>query len=110
MSMEKRGEEGKLGEGKQRDGGRHGKDGEGGHKLGVGEMIGGTWRCGGEDVGGKQGTDRSAYGEDGDGGWGLGVENIRMHMMRMQEGKHEGVIGKENIWMKEGNIGILVVR
>jgi len=58
----------------------------------------------------EKGTDRSAYGEDGDGGWGLGVENIRMHMMRMQEGKHEGVIGKENIWMKEGNIGILVVR
>ncbi len=49
-------------------------------------------------------------GEDGDRGWGLGVENIRIHMMRMQKGKHKGVIGKENIWMKEGNIGILVVR
>jgi len=33
-------------------------------------MVGGTQRCGGEDVGGKQGTDGSAYGEDGDGVWG----------------------------------------
>ncbi len=70
--MEKGGGEGELGEGKQRDGGRHGKDGEGGHEHGVGKMVGGTWGCDGEDVGGKQGTDGSAYGEDGDGGWGLG--------------------------------------
>jgi len=35
--MEKRGKEGELGEGKQRDGGRHGKDEEGGHEHGWGK-------------------------------------------------------------------------
>ncbi len=44
--MKKGGGEGELGEGKQ----RHGKDGEGGHEDGMGEMVGGTWGCGGEDV------------------------------------------------------------
>ncbi len=67
--MEKGGGEIELGEGKQRDRGRHGKDGKGGHEDGVGKMVGGTWGCGGEDVGGKQGTDGSAYGEDVVEGW-----------------------------------------
>ncbi len=34
---------------------------------------------------------------------------MRVHMMRMQKGKHKGVIGKENIRIKKGNIGILKV-
>ncbi len=34
---------------------------------------------------------------------------MRVHMMRMQKGKHEDVTGKENMRMKEGNIGILKV-
>ncbi len=37
------------------------------------------------------------------------MKNIMVHMMRMQNGKHEGVIQKENIRMKKGNIGILKV-
>ncbi len=50
-------------------------------------------------MGGKQGTNGSAYGKDRDGHWGLGVENMRVHMIRMQKGKHEGVTGKEDIRM-----------